>query len=76
MSAGNDGPIHIDIDVERERVLAELRERIRSRLNPVIRHLPQAEMDRLIDRIARFKYRHDGADALRSTPARGDQLDE
>jgi hypothetical protein len=70
------GPLPVDPRAERERVLAELRERIRSRLEPVIGHLPRAEVDRLIDHIANFKYRHDGESALRSTPARGNHIDQ
>jgi hypothetical protein len=64
-----------EFDMERERVLAELREQIRTRLDPVIRHLPQVEKDRLIEQIANFKYRHEGKAALRTTPAREGEID-
>jgi len=76
MRRRNDRPVSTEFDTERERVLAELRDQIRSRLGPVIGHLPQAEIDHLIDRIARFKYRHEGKAALRSTPPRGVEVDQ
>lgn len=69
-------PFPLEPPAESERVLAELREQIRSRLEPVIGHLPPTEVERLIDRIANFKYRHEGTSALRTTPTRADQLDQ
>ena len=78
MSTLEDGPFpfdhHAERHAERERVLVELRERIRSRLAPVIGHLPESEIVALVERIASFKYRHEGKTALRSTPARGNPL--
>jgi hypothetical protein len=82
MSALEDGPIpferyadrHADAGAEREWVLTELRRRIRSRLQPVICHLPEGEIDALVERIAHFKYRHEGKTALRTTPARGNPI--
>jgi len=75
VSALEDGPSPSERHTDRERVLAELRERIRSRLKPVIGHLPDGEVDALVERIASFKYRHEGKAALRSTPARGTPVD-
>jgi hypothetical protein len=82
MSALEDGPLplewhadgHADAGAEPERVLVELRRRIRSRLGPVICHLPEGEIEALVERIARFKYRHEGKAALRTTPARGNPI--
>jgi hypothetical protein len=82
MSALEDGPFpfgqhanrHPDDGAEGERVLTELRRRIRSRLDPVICHLPEGEIEALVERIARFKYRHEGKAALRTTPARGNPV--
>jgi hypothetical protein len=36
--------------------------------------LPEGEIDALVERIARFKYRHEGKAALRTTPARGNAV--
>lgn len=78
MSTLEDGPfsfeLHAERHGERERVLVELRARIRSRLAPVISHLPECEIEALVERIAIFKYRHEGKTALRSTPARGNPI--
>lgn len=82
MSALEEGPFpfersadrHADAGAERERMLMELRRRIRSRLQPVICHLPEGEIDALVEQIARFKYRHEGKTALRTTPARGNPI--
>ena len=71
MSVLEDGPFPFEQHAERDRVLVELRERVRSRLAPVICHLPEAEIEALVERIASFKYRHEGKSALRSTPGRG-----
>jgi len=78
MGTFEDGPFPFGRDIdrheERERVLVELRARIRSRLAPVISHLPECEIEALVDRIASFKYRYEGKTALRSTPARGNLI--
>ena len=79
MSKLEDGPFPFErhdearreAHAERDRVLVELRARIRSRVEPVLGHLPECEIEALVERIASFKYRHEGKAALRSTPARG-----
>jgi hypothetical protein len=52
----------------------ELRRRMRSRLEPVSCHLPEGEIEALVERIGRFERRHEGKAALPSTPARGNPI--
>ena len=56
--------------VTREQILAALRESIGERIRPVVRHLPDDDVARLIDRMARLKFKWEGVAALRSTPPR------
>lgn len=61
---GNERPM------EASEVLAILRQRIRERIGCVVGHLPPAEIDALVDDIARIKFKYEGFGALRHTPAR------
>jgi hypothetical protein len=56
--------------IERQRIIDELRAAVDARIRPVVRHLPESEIVVLIERIVAFKYRHEGAGAVRSTPPR------
>jgi len=56
---------------EDERILRGLREEIGARVRPFVAHLDEASVDELIDRMARIRFKYDGAGALRHTPSRG-----
>lgn len=55
-----------------EEILAILRQRVRERIRPVVSHLPSTDVDRLVEDIVRFKFKYEGAAALRSTALPGD----
>jgi hypothetical protein len=54
-------------------ILAEIYERLEWRIRPVIAHLPEDEIIRLLCRMAWLKYKYEGAEALRRTPARSEE---
>jgi len=65
----NEGRAEAPADTQE--IFAILRERIRKRIGPVVTHLPPPEVDALVERIARIKFKYDGKSALRATPSAG-----
>lgn len=49
----------------RERVLAELRQDIESRIRPVVSHLSEREIGELVTRMAWIKYKYDAREPAR-----------
>lgn len=51
-----------------ERVVFEIQERLAWRIRPLIAHLPEGEIQRLLARMAWLKYKYEGTAALKWLP--------
>jgi hypothetical protein len=63
------GTFNANDRLDAAQVLEVLRARIRNRIGPLIAHLPAAEIEAVIDDIARIKFKYEGQRALLTTPA-------
>ena len=59
-------------DEASRKIVEEIYTRLEWRIRPIVAHLPEDEVIRLLQRMAWLKYKYEGADALRRTPAEGE----